>query len=327
MTTLYNDTLGPPPADTYLGDDGAGTWTRSWRRSGEPDGSGATASIARRPAAPAPDVAVRPSVDHVVRGYGGRVALADVDLDVPAGSLLAVIGPNGAGKSTLLKLIAGLLKPFAGTVEVLGGAARRRGASGSPTSRRPRLVDWEFPVTVGEVVMMGRVPADRVRPRRRGADDREAVAAALETVGMADAADRQIGALSGGQRRRVFLARALAAEPGPVPARRAGHRRGRHDPGGPDGRPRGRGAGRQDGRRHDPRPGLRRPALPPGGVHQRPASSPSARPTSSSTRRSWPRPTAATSSSCRRGERTVIDDAHHHDDAPAGERHFHDGAR
>ena len=122
-----------------------------------------------------------------------------------------MIGPNGAGKSTLLKLIAGLLKPLSGTVEVLGAppGARARDVAYVPQAE---AVDWDFPVTVGEVAMMGRY-ARLGFGRRPSADDRRRVDAALDTVGMAGARDRQIGELSGGQRRRVFLARALAADP------------------------------------------------------------------------------------------------------------------
>jgi ABC-type Mn2+/Zn2+ transport system ATPase subunit len=147
----------------------------------------------------------------VSAGYGDRVALEGIDLDVPPGSLLAVIGPNGAGKSTLLKVMAGLLPTRSGSVEVLGappGVAARRVAY----VPQAEAVDWEFPVTVGEVVMMGRVPRIGIL-RGPNAADRKAVAGALETVKMSDAIERQIGALSGGQRRRVFLARALASEP------------------------------------------------------------------------------------------------------------------
>ena len=147
----------------------------------------------------------------VSAGYGDRLALEGIDLDVPSGSLLAVIGPNGAGKSTLLKVMAGLLEPRSGAVEVLGaapGLAARRVAY----VPQAEAVDWEFPVTVGEVVMMGRVPRIGIL-RGPNATDHSAVARALETVKMSDAIERQIGALSGGQRRRVFLARALASEP------------------------------------------------------------------------------------------------------------------
>ena len=155
----------------------------------------------------APAIRIR----DITAGYGERIALDSVDLEIPAGSLLAVIGPNGAGKSTLLKVIGGLLKPRSGSVEVLGAPP---GVEAHRVAYVPQAeaVDWQFPVTVEEVVMMGRVPRIGIL-RRPGATDRVAVAAALETVGMAESADRQIGALSGGQRRRVFLARALASEP------------------------------------------------------------------------------------------------------------------
>jgi manganese/iron transport system ATP-binding protein len=151
------------------------------------------------------------ALDHVTAGYGSRVALTDVSLTVRPGSLLAVIGPNGAGKSTLLKLIAGLLEPTAGTISVLGAAP---GVEARAVAYVPQAeaVDWDFPVTVGEVAMMGRY-ARLGFGRRPAAIDHERVLAALETVGMAGATDRQIGALSGGQRRRVFLARAIAADP------------------------------------------------------------------------------------------------------------------
>jgi ABC-type Mn2+/Zn2+ transport system ATPase subunit len=151
------------------------------------------------------------SVDDVTVGYGSRVALSDVSLEIPRGSLLAVIGPNGAGKSTLLKLIAGLIRPWSGSLRVLGG---QPGSAARSLAYLPQAeaVDWDFPVTVGEVVMMGRY-ARLGFGHSPGRADQQRVAQALATVGMADSTSRQIGALSGGQRRRVFLARALAAEP------------------------------------------------------------------------------------------------------------------
>ncbi|MFL5778788.1 MAG: metal ABC transporter ATP-binding protein [Chloroflexota bacterium] len=150
-------------------------------------------------------------LDRVDAGYHGRLALEEISLTVRAGSLVAVIGPNGAGKSTLLRVMAGLLAPISGSVRVLGavpGVEARRIAY----VPQAEAVDWEFPVSIAEVVMMGRYRAIGVG-RRPGGIDRAAVAAALETVGMAGDPDRQIGALSGGQRRRVFLARALASDP------------------------------------------------------------------------------------------------------------------
>jgi len=144
-------------------------------------------------------------------GYGERVALEDVSLAVEPGTLLAVVGPNGAGKSTLLKLMAGLLRPWTGRIEVLGHPAGQQ-ARRVAYVPQAELVDWGFPVTVADVVMMGRFP--RLGPvRRPGPDDRRAVERALALVRMAASMGTQIGRLSGGQRRRVFLARALAAEP------------------------------------------------------------------------------------------------------------------
>jgi ABC-type Mn2+/Zn2+ transport system ATPase subunit len=150
------------------------------------------------------------SLAGVSVGYDGRVAIESVSLDVPAGSLVAIVGPNGAGKSTLLKVIAGLVVPWSGTVEVLGAAPGRH-ARRIAYVPQAELVDWHFPITVAGVVMMGRYPRLGVA-RRPGRADRDAVLDALASVGMAQHAERQIGALSGGQRRRVFLARALAAD-------------------------------------------------------------------------------------------------------------------
>ena len=144
-------------------------------------------------------------------GYEDRPVLEHVDVLLPPGSLTAIVGPNGGGKSTLLKLIAGLLRPWTGTIAVLGG---RPGEHARSVAYVPQAeaVDWGFPVAAVDVVMMGRYP--RLGPLRRpGAADHAAVARALEQVAMTDHARRQIGALSGGQRRRVFLARALASEP------------------------------------------------------------------------------------------------------------------
>jgi ABC-type Mn2+/Zn2+ transport system ATPase subunit len=163
-----------------------------------------------RSANPAP-AGIAVTLDDVSAGYGDRVALSHLSLDVLPGSLLAIVGPNGAGKSTLLKVIGGLLEPYSGSVEVLGGPV---GANAHRVAYLPQAeaVDWQFPVSVGDVVMMGRYPLIGIGRWPRG-EDHDRVRAALETVKMTAEIDRQIGALSGGQRRRVFLARALAADP------------------------------------------------------------------------------------------------------------------
>jgi ABC-type Mn2+/Zn2+ transport system ATPase subunit len=156
--------------------------------------------------APLPAVVLR----GVSAGYQERIALESVSLDIPVGSLLAIVGPNGAGKSTLLKVIAGILEPWSGSVSVLGAPPGRQ-ARRIAYVPQAELVDWHFPITVTGVVMMGRYPGLGIarRPRR---EDQDAVRKALAGVDMLEHADRQIGALSGGQRRRVFLARAIAAD-------------------------------------------------------------------------------------------------------------------
>ena len=150
-------------------------------------------------------------LSDVSAGYAERVALEGVTIAVEAGTLLAVVGPNGAGKSTLLKVMAGLLRPWQGRVEVLGAAPGRE-ARRVAYVPQAETVDWHFPVTVHDVVMMGRYPLLGTL-RRPGQHDRVHVEEALDKVGMSEHRHRQIGALSGGQRRRVFLARALAADP------------------------------------------------------------------------------------------------------------------
>ena len=144
-------------------------------------------------------------------GYNGTVALEDVSLQVSRGEILGVIGPNGSGKSTMFKVVLGLLKPWKGRVEVLG---QPRGARRGDVGYVPQmeLVDWDFPVTVGDVALMGRYGRLGLL-RRPSRVDRRAADEALERVGMADLRKRLIGELSGGQRRRALLARALAHEP------------------------------------------------------------------------------------------------------------------
>ncbi len=175
-------------------------------------------AVAARAAAPDPSpetarmTATGPAVRllNVTAGYDGQPAVDDVRLDIERGSLVAVFGPNGGGKTTLLKLIAGLLRPWRGTVEVLGAApgTHARRIAYVPQAE---LVDWSFPVSVWDVAMMGRFPRLGAL-RQPGRADREAVREALDRVGMLERAHTQIGRLSGGQRRRAFLARAIAAE-------------------------------------------------------------------------------------------------------------------
>jgi ABC-type Mn2+/Zn2+ transport system ATPase subunit len=140
--------------------------------------------------------------DLAVR-YNGQYALEGVSFDVQAGERVAIVGPNGAGKSTLFNALLDLVHPVAGTVEMQGAEF------GYVTQRS--AVDWGFPVTVHDAVMMGRI-ARMGWLRWQRPSDREIVRRSLEQVGMLDLANRQIGELSGGQQQRVFIARALAQE-------------------------------------------------------------------------------------------------------------------
>ena len=141
-------------------------------------------------------------------GYDAAWALSDVNLELPPGRLVGVIGPNGSGKSTLLRAILGLVPHRRGMVTLSGRPIDRRRIAYVP---QREVVDWSFPISAEQVVLMGRYP--RIGPvLPAGPADRAAVAAALERVGMHGLAHRQIGALSGGQQQRVFLARALVQE-------------------------------------------------------------------------------------------------------------------
>lgn len=149
-------------------------------------------------------------VTDLTVAYRDKPVLWDVDLQVPEAILMAIVGPNGAGKTTLIKAILGLVKPAAGQVLIYG----------KPYEQQRRLVgyvpqrgsvDWDFPTTVLDVVMMGRY-GSLGWIRRPGRGEQDLALEALEKVGMAEFAGRQISQLSGGQQQRVFLARALVQD-------------------------------------------------------------------------------------------------------------------
>ncbi|MGV8913262.1 MAG: metal ABC transporter ATP-binding protein [Rhodoglobus sp.] len=150
------------------------------------------------------------SVRNVTVHYGDVLALDDVSIDVAAGQVCGLIGMNGSGKSTLFKTITGMVRPDRGTVTLGGRApaiARKAGAVGYvPQSEE---VDWAFPLSVRDVVMMGRY-GHMGFTRRPQPADRSAVNDALARVELTDLADRQIGQLSGGQKKRAFVARGIA---------------------------------------------------------------------------------------------------------------------
>ncbi|MBN2116930.1 MAG: metal ABC transporter ATP-binding protein [Anaerolineales bacterium] len=148
-------------------------------------------------------------VQHISVRYNGRPALDDITFHLHAGERVAVVGPNGAGKSTLFKVVAGVLPPGTGEVNIFG--SRPRGHICIAYIPQRSQVDWNFPVSVADVVMMGRSAklGPLNWPHRK---DWEYVRHALETVELSDLASRQIGQLSGGQQQRMFIARALAQE-------------------------------------------------------------------------------------------------------------------
>jgi manganese/iron transport system ATP-binding protein len=143
--------------------------------------------------------------------YNRRIAIEDVALSVPKGAMVGVVGPNGGGKSTLLKAVLGLVPRLRGTVEILGRPVDRRTRRLVGYVPQREEVDWNFPVSAFDVVMMGRVTSTTFLGRPT-AHDKELVWEALKTVGMEKYADTRIGEFSGGQQQRIFLARALAQE-------------------------------------------------------------------------------------------------------------------
>jgi len=150
------------------------------------------------------------AIHDMTVAYHRKPVLWDVDFDIPEGNLVGIIGPNGAGKSTLIKAVLDLMPRASGEVMIYGRPYREQSQRVAYVPQR-ESVDWDFPVSALDVVTMGRY--GRIgwcRPVSRS--HREAARAALDQVGMAEYADRQISQLSGGQQQRVFLARALAQE-------------------------------------------------------------------------------------------------------------------
>ncbi len=141
--------------------------------------------------------------------YARKRVLEDVTLSVPRGTMVGIVGPNGGGKSTLLKAVLDLAPVVSGSVEILGQPPGRHARRSVGYVPQREDVDWSFPVSAHDVVMMGRVPSMGLF-RRPSKCDRAVTGEALQTVGMQEEAETQIGELSGGQQQRVFLARALA---------------------------------------------------------------------------------------------------------------------
>jgi ABC-type Mn2+/Zn2+ transport system ATPase subunit len=150
-------------------------------------------------------------LENATVSYGDKPALYDVTFCIPVGTQVAVIGPNGAGKSTLFKALVGLLPLQQGSILIHGLPQGHHVDCVAYVPQREE-VEWRFPVTVADVVMMGRYRRLGWF-RRPGKADRAAVADSLDKLGIADLASQPISSLSGGQQQRVFLARALVQEP------------------------------------------------------------------------------------------------------------------
>lgn len=149
-------------------------------------------------------------IENVTVKYQEHVALRNATIAIPHGTFSGVIGMNGAGKSTLFKVVMGLVAPSCGKVRVCERTPKEAQKIGCVAYvPQNEVVDWDFPVSVRDVVMMGRYGSQNVF-RTALEVDKKKVQEALEKVGMVEYADRQIGELSGGQRKRVFVARALA---------------------------------------------------------------------------------------------------------------------
>ena len=142
-------------------------------------------------------------IRNLTVAYGENIALENLNLDIEAGSLMALVGPNGAGKSTLIKTILKFLKQITGEIKINGKTLAYVPQRNS--------VDWDFPTTLFDVVEMGCY--GRVGLFKRvNKEEKAKVLKAIEQVGMLEFKDRQISELSGGQQQRTFIARALVQE-------------------------------------------------------------------------------------------------------------------
>ncbi|GIV31909.1 MAG: manganese ABC transporter ATP-binding protein [Saprospiraceae bacterium] len=150
------------------------------------------------------------SIKGLSVSYDRKIVLANIYLDVEAGRVYGVIGPNGAGKSTLFKAILGLVETSTGLVEIFGEPVERHLRRVAYVPQRDD-VDWDFPATVMDVVLMGRYPHKRLW-QRIDRHDREIALAAMRELGIEHLRDRQVGELSGGQQQRMFIARAICQE-------------------------------------------------------------------------------------------------------------------
>jgi len=159
---------------------------------------------------PHPQNAIAISINDLTVAYNYKPVLWDIDLDIPEGVLMAIVGPNGAGKSTLIKAILNIIKPIAGSVAIFGKPYKKQNHLVAYVPQKGS-VDWDFPTTALDVVMMGTY-GKLGWIRRPGQKEKKEALEALEKVGMLEFKSRQISQLSGGQQQRIFLARALVQD-------------------------------------------------------------------------------------------------------------------
>jgi manganese/zinc/iron transport system ATP- binding protein len=150
------------------------------------------------------------AIQHLSVSYAQKSVLWDINLELPSGKVIGIIGPNGAGKSTFIKAMMGLVPVDNGSIQIFGKSLQEVRKQVSYVPQR-NSVDWDFPASVFDVVLMGRYAHLGLFQRPRQVD-KDIAMRALEQVEMAHLAQRQIGQLSGGQQQRIFLARALAQE-------------------------------------------------------------------------------------------------------------------
>lgn len=146
-------------------------------------------------------------IDDLTVAYKYKPVLWDIDLTIPEGILMAIVGPNGAGKSTLIKSILGIITPIAGSIKIYGKPYKKQRKLVAYVPQKGS-VDWDFPITTLDVVLMGTY-GSLGWIKRPGQKEKKQALEALEKVGMLPLKNRQINQLSGGQQQRVFLARAL----------------------------------------------------------------------------------------------------------------------
>ena len=152
------------------------------------------------------------SINNLWAGYEADTILEDINFDMFQDDFVGLVGPNGGGKTTLIRVILGLIKPEKGTISVMGQEPAR-GRKHIGYVSQFQVEDKHFPISVWDVVAMGRLRSNLVRNFRLLPGDKEAIETALEETGMADFRKRTINELSGGQRQRVYISRALATEP------------------------------------------------------------------------------------------------------------------